>query len=423
MGAFLGLLLVFWVCKSAVDKGRKEYRATREHHATQIARDHKDWHPRRVHRAASRRALSYWWGEVNAWPPFPSFRAAFAEDRLHAKVEAAEAKASGVTRWKDLKARLEAAEKAGWPDAAPEAPPAPAEAGRPSAPGDVAGWQVPAPPEIPVVRAPGVRLDRRPSSWLKPGQPPCEACEGTGANQAGNDSCPACRGFGSAPADPAAPEASPGTICAACGNPGRPGDPVLADTGGPIHRTHAEEMQEAYREALKTDPRMPPGEADVVDDAAVAADHGFEGEFDLFPEPEDPETWPPPRAVPDPAAPSPAANGTSPKGTAMTETTIDTALEGADTPHEAMQGAFRAFGAQAARIAEQAADDLAAAAAVHGMDRDPQTAADIQALSDHASALQAQANAAATGLASRHADGAEYHASGVDADASAYRPA
>ena len=43
MEAFLGLMLIFWVCKSAVDKGRKEYRSTRDHHAAQIARAHPDW--------------------------------------------------------------------------------------------------------------------------------------------------------------------------------------------------------------------------------------------------------------------------------------------------------------------------------------------------------------------------------------------
>lgn len=105
-----------------------------------------------------------------------------------------------------------------------------------------------------------------------------------------------------------------------------------------------------------------------------------------------------------------------------TDTSIDTSLENADTPHEAMQGAFRQIGARAAEFAQAASDELAAAAAVHGMDRDPQTMKDITALADHAQALQQQANQAASGLAQRHADGAEYHSTGTDAHASAYRP-
>ena len=101
---------------------------------------------------------------------------------------------------------------------------------------------------------------------------------------------------------------------------------------------------------------------------------------------------------------------------------IDTSLEGADTPHEAMQGVFGQFAEQAGRTAAAASDDLAAAAAVHGYDRDPQVMADIADIADQAAALQARAQQARTGLAQRHADGAEYHGNGQDAHASAFRP-
>jgi len=87
------------------------------------------------------------------------------------------------------------------------------------------------------------------SDWLRPGEPRCEGCGGRGGVAGGT--CPACRGFGSAPADPASPEAKPGTICGACGNPGTTEDPVLATAGGyDIHRSHATEQTEAYQDAL-----------------------------------------------------------------------------------------------------------------------------------------------------------------------------
>jgi len=85
------------------------------------------------------------------------------------------------------------------------------------------------------------REDARPgdSSWLQPGERRCETCGGTGANADRTSNCPDCRGWGSGPADPDAPEAPPGTICTACGNPAREGDPVLQDGPHPTHRSHA----------------------------------------------------------------------------------------------------------------------------------------------------------------------------------------
>jgi hypothetical protein len=93
---------------------------------------------------------------------------------------------------------------------------------------------------------------RRPadSAWLRPGEKRCRGCRGTGSGKGGTGTCPACRGWGSAPPDPDAPEAAPGTVCGACGRPASPDDPVLADGGGPVHRSHALEQQASYNEAL-----------------------------------------------------------------------------------------------------------------------------------------------------------------------------
>jgi hypothetical protein len=88
------------------------------------------------------------------------------------------------------------------------------------------------------------------SAHLRPGEKPCEGCNGSGRNKADTDACPACRGWGSRPPDPRAPEAPAGSICPACGRPARDGDPVLADKGGLIHLSHAMEMSSMYADAM-----------------------------------------------------------------------------------------------------------------------------------------------------------------------------
>jgi hypothetical protein len=103
------------------------------------------------------------------------------------------------------------------------------------------------------------------SAWLRPGEKRCRACRGTGSGKDGTGTCPACRGWGSAPPDPDGPEAAPGTVCTACGRAASPDDPVLADSGGPVHRSHAREQQASYDAALSGSPQQ-------GDDADVRAE-------------------------------------------------------------------------------------------------------------------------------------------------------
>jgi hypothetical protein len=118
--------------------------------------------------------------------------------------------------------------------------------------GGTQGNAPPLPSETVVQPAPQAQAApaaRRDSDWLKPGEPRCEGCGGTG--RYGDATCPACRGWGSAPPDLYSPLAPAGTICQACGNPGAEGDPVLDVAGGRrIHSSHAEDAQASYRQAL-----------------------------------------------------------------------------------------------------------------------------------------------------------------------------
>lgn len=95
-------------------------------------------------------------------------------------------------------------------------------------------------------------MKTRDSSHLRPGEPRCEHCQGSGKDPRAPFNCPVCRGFGSAPPDLNSPLAAAGTICAACGNPGTGSDPVLLAAGDVrVHRSHAIEQQAAYRAALR----------------------------------------------------------------------------------------------------------------------------------------------------------------------------
>ena len=101
---------------------------------------------------------------------------------------------------------------------------------------------------------------------------------------------------------------------------------------------------------------------------------------------------------------------------------MSTGVESGDTPYQGMQSTLGSYSAQAQAMYEQASDDLTAAAAAHGFDRDPALMAQLQAIQDAAQALVGAAQGANSTLVANHSDGDEYH-SGQDAHASAFRPA
>jgi hypothetical protein len=485
MDPLIASVIITWLLMRAGRAVRNEWQHSRDTHGNDLARQHPDWSPHRVRRNARRRARGDWLTEIrDGFPSLKQSlaedrllartvreeRIAAGEDRmrglrerLNAAVRKREAgrpkqdatdPGSGRHRRRVTPGPADAAIPAGpvtvWGPCPGDdtAPPLLADIGKP-APGpsaaippgacpwchgsgdeplstDRCGWckgsgKVPGPSGRPSVRSYPGRDDGCPGCGELPGQPCLSGCD-----------CMACHLKAQMPdprlndtqrqrdADPRLRNA-----CAACGNPGTAEDPLVVHPDGfRVHESHVTDPDSGLY--------VPPAGEDPPWLQEVGERYQATGEVpagwtadgdpaydDPFPEP-DPDDWPtgiPHRRNGD--APSPATEGDDEMTTDMQ---IDTALENADTPHEAMQGAFRQIGARAAQFAQAASDELAAAAAVHGMDRDPQTMADIAALADHAQALQAQADAAATGLASRHADGAEYHGSGRDAHASAFRP-
>jgi hypothetical protein len=466
MDPLIASVIITWLIMRASRHVRDEWRHSRDSHAGKLSREHPDWSPGRVRRNARRRARGDWWTEI--WDGFPTLRRTLAEDRLLARTTRAEEEAAGEERVRGLHERLNAAaakrdaaraarEQVTWgadPDR-PQVPP-----GQPGTPHDPAGVpplpaetvgkpQPAAEPGAPaaITAAPLCQIGACPNDAL-PGEPFCAGCETAIYSRDGDAALNDTQR--DRDADPRLRNA-----CAACGTAD---DPLVVHPDGyRVHESHVTDPASGLY--VPPNPEPPLFGGDPFNPRSPAYVEPPDEEWlwrdddDPFPEPED-GNWPtgvPHRRNGD--APSPATNGGNVStatrrldgepetpankqffddiatpaarfmdGGTVTATQIDGSLEGADTPHEAMQMAFRQVGAKAAAMAQAVGDDLAAAAAVHGMNRDPQTMADIAAITDHASALQAQADQAATGLASRHAEGAEYHGNGTDADASAFRP-
>lgn len=97
-------IVITWVLKHWVEKGKQEYAHTRDTHAAEIARAHPDWSERRIQRHARRRARGYWWDQIRR--DFPDLKAAYEEDRLIAEHERIRAELDGVKRRKELRDRI-----------------------------------------------------------------------------------------------------------------------------------------------------------------------------------------------------------------------------------------------------------------------------------------------------------------------------
>lgn len=91
-----------------------------------------------------------------------------------------------------------------------------------------------------------------------------------------------------------------------------------------------------------------------------------------------------------------------------------------DSPYRAALSAMDGYD-QVAQQHEQAAETLEAQLTLHGFDRDPGLMEHIRALREIAGAIRAHTSGARQVLVDHHAAGDEYHTSGVDAEASAFR--
>jgi hypothetical protein len=91
-----------------------------------------------------------------------------------------------------------------------------------------------------------------------------------------------------------------------------------------------------------------------------------------------------------------------------------------DSPYQAAQTALNGY-ERVAQENEQAAETLEAQLAMHGFDRDHDLMDHVRGLRESAGQIRAHAAQARQVLTDHHAMGAEYHQSGADANASAFR--
>jgi hypothetical protein len=91
-----------------------------------------------------------------------------------------------------------------------------------------------------------------------------------------------------------------------------------------------------------------------------------------------------------------------------------------DSPYRAALSAMDGYD-RVAQQHEQAAETLEAQLVLHGFDRDPALMEHIRALREIAGTIRAHTGGARQVLIGHHAAGDEYHTSGVDAEASAFR--
>ena len=391
---------------------KSEWQHSRDTHAADLSREHPDWSPGRIRRNARRRARGDWLTEIGEG--FPTLRQTLAEDRVLAQAVRHEKLAAGEERIGKLRDRVaaaierrEALRRSGQAEPAPHVTPEPEDAavepgsgtgdGPEAKPGRHAKPE-PGPEPAAEPEGPESSVVHHDHTYTLPGQ--CPQCHGPGVG------IPLVRG--DHVKEVRAPD---GTLL------GEDGKVVSADD-----KTVAVELPNglrvtgpnaavpvAHRNGDSPDP--PPPDA-PIDDAVTGADR----EFTDWPE----DNWPDEESIPNPPSDE-TTDDTTEKETEGDTMTTD--FESADTPYQGIQNALDAYAQHAAAVAKEAGDDLAAHTALTGFDRDPQFMAGLARIQDNANALVAEVGSVKAGLIARHNAAEEYHGTGQDADAIAFRPA
>lgn len=91
-----------------------------------------------------------------------------------------------------------------------------------------------------------------------------------------------------------------------------------------------------------------------------------------------------------------------------------------DSPYRAAFTALEQYD-QVAQQHEQSAETLEAQLTMHGFDRDPQLMEHIRGLREAATSIRTRTTGARQTLTANHGQGDEYHRSGSDANATAFR--
>jgi hypothetical protein len=397
--AFVVFIILFWSFAYAVEKAKKEWRHSRDAYARDIGRANPGWHRQKIRRHARRRAVTWWARE--AAEGFPVIRQAWAEDRDHVRYLRETDRISRETRLAELRAELDVIRTArdehaaaveaeetklpfgSWyqqnadrirgtgstaqaPQALPANPPVPA--GPPAAA---------RPPRLAVSDQDRDDLIRRLAEaaasqdfelWPNPGYPSPAAA---GPASAGGE------------LDPAKAATAPGGVQRAADD------------------FHAAVTEGRHEDAAAAHQRYR---------AAVDAQLAVAGT---------PATGPAPNAPGQPAGEPDRNYDHGGDGMTMSTNVPNGELTG-DSPYRAAFTALEGYD-QVAQQHEQAAETLEAQLTLHNFDRDAELMEQIRGLRETAGQIRSRAAQARQVLIDHHAAGDEYHRSGVDADATAFR--
>jgi hypothetical protein len=433
-------LLLWWSLAYSVEKARDQWRHTRDGYARDIARANPGWHKAKIRRHAQRRAVTWWARE--AAEGFPAIRQAWAEDRDHVRYLRETDRIGREARLAELRAELDAIRKGREEHGAaveagdtilpfgpwyqqnadrirdgrhPGPNPPPAAQSRPNEPATGAEPpQAPSPDDSRAAR-PVTVLPARPvindgnreelirqlaaaaatpdlESWLFP--------EATQAESAGPA---AAVGTGAQP-EPHVAEPAPG---------------AGARTAEEFHAAITEGRLDDAAAAHKRYRAAVDAECAVAAVPAGIAQHpGDTGGL---------ATRPTQARGGDRLSQAPGHEAGKPNrnhdngGDGMTmSTNMPNGELAGDSPYRAAFTALEGYD-QVAQQHEQAAETLEAQLTLHGFDRDAELMEHIRGLRETAGQIRLHTVRARQVLVDHHAAGDEYHRSGVDAEATAFR--
>jgi hypothetical protein len=401
----LTLALMVWAFAYAVENAKSQWRHTRDQHTRAISRQHPTWHPRKVRRHADWRALAWWAHEAR--DGFPSIRNAWAEDREHVRFLREQELVSQEARLGEWRAALA---------------------------------------DIRARRAAHAAAVERGETTVSFGQWYRQAGPGTGREpgQSGNAgrSGETVRQNGGAQAGDGQADAGRAPVDATRGEDnGQPaGQDAAADTGDAGYRARhaAEESRAALRDGRAADAVTALGRYQSARDQLRAASAPGSPGGPGLPGP-DMAGVRASQAGPGGGRPQHSSGAgrhggrSAPTGSGQQAGGSDSNLVNGgkgmgmpngelagDSPYRSALTAMDGYDQVAAQH-EQAAETLEAQLTLHGFDRDQGLMEHIRALRETASQIRAHTAGARQVLVDHHATGDEYHTSGVDAEASAFR--
>jgi hypothetical protein len=346
--------LMVWAFAYAVENAKSQWRHTRDGHARTITSQHPMWHPRKVRRHATWRALGWWAHEAK--DAFPTIRRAWTEDREHVRYLREQERIGSEARigqWRAALAEIRAQRAAHT---------AAVQRGETTA--SFGEWYRHSTTRLGQQAAHGA--DTRPGNPAQPADPRPGTTSVVGMPQRRS----AARAAGAANAPVRAAGQAAGSVPSAQQD-GRTGQAATAHQ--PAGRQHG---------GGKT--------------AGLDGRHTPTSSGQSAGEPHN--------------TPLDGGNGMG----------IPNGELAGDSPYRAALTAMDGYD-QVAQQHEQAAETLEAQLVLHGFDRDPGLMEHIRALREVASQIRAHTSGARQVLVDHHAAGDEYHTSGVDAEASAFR--